>query len=147
VKLTTKTRYGTRAMLDLALHYGQGPLLSAAIAQQQNLSTKYLEQLLSQLRNAGLVRSTRGAHGGHALSRSPEQIDLRQIYEVFEGRQGLVDCVGCPQACERHDHCVTREVWSELYSACTALLERTTLADLVHRAQAKQDEPPSNYVL
>jgi Rrf2 family transcriptional regulator, cysteine metabolism repressor len=138
MKLTTKTRYGTRAMLDLSLHYNEGPISIKDIAQRQDLSQKYLERLLVALQAAGLVRAVRGAKGGYQLSRPPEQITLREIYFVLEGAAGFVDCTAHPQICNRSDMCITHEVWSEMYSACIRILESTTLSDLVQRARRKQ---------
>ena len=97
VRLTTKTRYGTRAMLYLALRYDEGPTSSKEIAVDQQLSVKYLERLLGQLLGAGLVRSVRGAQGGYMLARPPDQINLREIFGVLEGDDGLVECVVHPE--------------------------------------------------
>jgi Rrf2 family transcriptional regulator, cysteine metabolism repressor len=138
MRLTTKTRYGARAMLDLALHYGEGPATTNEIAVRQEVSAKYLEHLLTALRNVGLVRTLRGAGGGHQLSAPPEQINLRQVFEALEGHEGLVECTTNPAACQRYDECVTREVWSSMYDACMTILESTTLADLARRAGTKQ---------
>jgi Rrf2 family transcriptional regulator, cysteine metabolism repressor len=138
VKLTTKTRYGTRAMLDLSLHYDEGPISSKDIARRQDLSQKYLERLLVALQAADLVRAVRGAKGGYQLSRPPQQITLREIYAILEGGDGFVDCTSHPQLCHRSDLCITQEVWSEMYSACMRILESTTLSDLVQRAQQRQ---------
>jgi len=137
VRLTTKTRYGTRAMLHLALHYDQGPVSSKEIAADQQLSVRYLERLLSQLLGAGLVRSTRGAQGGYSLARPPEQINLGEILSVLEGDDGLVECVARPELCGRSGICVTQEVWAQMYGACTDLLRSIHLSDLAARHRAK----------
>jgi len=143
VKLGTKTRYSSRAMLDLAINYetGSGPVSTREIAEHQELSLKYLESLLAALRSAGLVRTVRGAQGGHMLTRHPAQINLREIYHVFEGTEGFVECTASPEYCSRPDGCATREVWAQMYDACMEILESTTLADLVRRAREKRDEP------
>ena len=138
MKLSTKTRYGTRAMLELALNHENGAVSVREIAARQSVSPKYLEHLLASLRSAGLVRSIRGAQGGHALTRRPDQINLREIYHVFEGKEGFVECTTSPVLCERTDGCVTREIWTELYAACMAILESTSLEDLAGRAREKQ---------
>jgi Rrf2 family protein len=138
MKLTTKTRYGTRAMLDLALHYDEGPTSIRDIAQRQELSQKYLERLLVALQAAGVVRAVRGAKGGYQLARPPEQINLREIYHIFEGTDGFVECTSKPEICQRSDLCITQEVWGEMYDASMQILEATTLADLVQRARRKQ---------
>jgi Rrf2 family cysteine metabolism transcriptional repressor len=145
MKLGTKTRYSSRAMLDLALHYDNGSRMISAreIAEHQELSTKYLETLLAILRSAGLVRSVRGTEGGYTLARPPDQINLRQIYQVFEGTDGFVECTTDPEYCNRTDGCATQEIWAEMYDACMEILESTTLENLARRAREKQDEPQS----
>ena len=136
MKLGTKTRYGTRAMLELALHYdGDTSIVSAGeIAARQQISSKYLEQLLTVLRAAGLVRSVRGTHGGHTLARPPAQINLREIYVAFEGAEGFAKCTTCPKICDRTDICITQIVWDGMYTASMEVLESTTLDDLAQRA-------------
>jgi Rrf2 family protein len=137
MKLGTRTRYGTRAMLELALHYHDGnrPVSAGEIATRQQLSTKYLEQLLVSLQAAGLVRSVRGTHGGHVLARPPAQINLREIYGVFEGADGFAACTTCPELCDRTDTCVTQAIWDRMYAASMEVLESTTLGDLAQRAR------------
>jgi Rrf2 family protein len=143
MKLGTKTRYSSRAILDLALHYDNGSTMISAreIAEHQDLSTKYLENLLATLRSAGLVRSVRGMEGGYTLARPPDQINLRQIYHVFEGTEGFVECTTDPEYCKRTDGCATQEIWAQMYDACMEILESTTLEDLARRAREKRDEP------
>ena len=108
------------------------------ISSRQQVSLKYLEHLLASLRAAGLVRSVRGAKGGHALARPPAEINLREIYHVFEGKEGFVECTTSPEFCEREDGCVTREVWAQMYDGCMEILESTTLEDLARRARDKR---------
>ena len=109
MKLSTKTRYGTRALVDLALRGEDDPASAREIAEDQELSPKYLGALLAMMRSAGLVRSARGAQGGHMLARPSDQINLRQIYETLEGSDGFVCCTGDPTACARADICTPRE--------------------------------------
>jgi Rrf2 family protein len=139
MKLGTKTRYSARAMVDLALNYedGNGVVPVKEISTRQQVSQKYLEHLLASLRWAGLVRSVRGANGGHTLTRPPDEINLREIYHVFEGEEGFVECTTSPELCDRTDGCVTREVWTQMYDACMEILESTTLEDLARRAGEK----------
>jgi Rrf2 family cysteine metabolism transcriptional repressor len=143
MKLGTKTRYSSRAMLDLALNYDSGSSMVSAreIAEHQRLSPKYLESLLAALRSAGLVRSVRGTEGGYSLARPPAQINLRQIYHVFEGTAGFVECTTNPEYCNRTDGCVTQEIWAQMYDACMEILESTTLEDLARRAREKREDP------
>ncbi|HSR34495.1 MAG TPA: Rrf2 family transcriptional regulator [Anaerolineae bacterium] len=140
MKLGTRTRYSARAMLDLALNYedGNGVVPAKEISSRQQVSPKYLETLLASLRSAGLVRSVRGAKGGHTLARPPAEINLREIFQVFEGVEGFVECTTSPERCDRTDGCVTREVWTEMYDACMEILESTTLEDLSRRAKEKR---------
>ena len=138
MKLSTKTRYGTRAMLDLALSFAEGVVSVRELAARQEISPKYLEHLLASLRSAGLVRTVRGAQGGHTLTREPSEINLRQIYEVFEGTEGLVECTTTPEVCERREGCVTQGVWADMHRACMEILESTTLQDMAQRARIKQ---------
>jgi Rrf2 family protein len=138
MRLSTRTRYGTRAMLDLALNYDEGVVSAREIAARQQLSTKYLEHLLASLRSAGLVRTVRGAQGGHTLARHPAEINLREIYNVLEGCEGFVECVTNPEVCDMTDYCGTREIWAEMDTACMEVLESTTLEDLAHRAENRE---------
>ena len=146
MKLTTKMRYGTRAMLELALHYEQGPISLKEIAERQCVSAKYLEQLFVALQSAGLVVSIRGAHGGYILSRAPNQITLRELYIVLEGGDSFVDFTANPQLCARTEICVTQEVWTQMCEASMAVLESTTLADLADRANQKRESPLMYYI-
>lgn len=140
MKLGTRTRYSARAMLDLALNYqdGEGVVTVKEISTRQQVSPKYLEHLLSSLRAAGLVRSVRGAKGGHTLCRPPAEINMRQIYHVFEGTEGFVECTTSPEICDRPDGCVTQEIWAQMYDTCMEILESTTLEDLAGRAREKR---------
>jgi Rrf2 family protein len=126
--------YGTRALLALALNYEKGVVSIREMAARQQVSPKYLEHLLASLRSAGLVRSVRGAQGGHTLTRHPDEINLRDVYHAFEGMEGFVECTTGLQVSERIDSCVTREIWSHMYAMCMEMLGSTTLGDLARRA-------------
>lgn len=147
MRLTTKTRYGARTLVHLARHQAQGPVPSAQIAAAQGLSTKYLEQILSQLRTAGLVRSVRGAQGGYVLARPASQITLRDAFQALEGDEGLVECTAHPEQCVRGEECVLREAWASLYAACLDLLAQQNLADLARRADELQASQAPMYYL
>jgi len=138
MKLSTKGRYGARAMMDLALHYGQGPILLKDIAKRQQISERYLEHLALSLKAAGLVSSTRGARGGFTLTRPPSQIRLSEIIQIMEGSIAPVECVDDPKVCSFADLCVTRDIWSEMKEAMSGVLESTTLQDLVQRQREKE---------
>ena len=135
MKLTTKGRYATRAMLDLALHRDEGAVLVRDIARRQEVSEKYLKQLLAPLKAAGLVRTIRGARGGLTLAKPPSEIKLIEIVQVMEGSMAPVECVDDAQICSRSDSCVTRQVWTEMKEATDKVLESTNLQDLVGRSR------------
>ena len=135
MKLTTKGRYATRAMLDLALHRDEGAVLVRDIARRQEVSEKYLKQLLAPLKAAGLVRTIRGARGGLTLAKPPSEIKLIEIVQVMEGSMASVECVDDAQICSRSDSCVTRQVWTEMKEATDKVLESTNLQDLVGRSR------------
>ena len=147
MKLSTRTRYGARAMLDIALNQESGPVNAREIAQHQELSPKYLEQLMSALQGAGLVRGVRGPQGGYVLTRPAGQISLREIFEALEGVNGLVGCTAHPEACERSSECATQEVWAQMYAACVGILESTTLADLMRKSEEKRVASPDMYYI
>ncbi len=137
MKLSTKGRYGMRALLDLALHQGEGLVLLKDIARRQEVSLPYLEHLIAPLIAAGLVKSTRGARGGVLLLRSPSQIKLIEIIQLLEGSIAPVDCVNDPKVCHRSGSCVTRDIWIEMKMAMSRVLDSTTLQDLVDRQRQK----------
>jgi len=147
MRLSTKTRYGARALLELALNYGQRPISLKDIADHQSLSPKYLEQVLTALQAANLVRAVRGPRGGYVLSRPPEQINIREIYEVLEGTEGFVRCTTDPKVCSRAGICVTQEVWASLYETCMKALESITLEHLARRARQKQGLTADEYYI
>ncbi len=139
MKLSTKGRYGTRAMVDLAFHYGQGPILLKDIAKRQQISEKYLEHIITSLKVAGLVKSIRGSHGGYILAKSPAQIKLSQVIKVLEGSIAPVECVDDPKVCSRAKLCVTRDIWKKIKRAIDEILESITLKDLVEREKKKEE--------
>ena len=137
MKLSTKGRYAARAMLDLAQHFGQGPILVKDISRREEISERYLEQILTPLKIAGLVRVIRGARGGFTLARLPSEIRLIEIIQIMEGSTAPVECVDDAQICSRSDLCITREVWAEMKKAIDTVLESTTLQDLLERQKKR----------
>ena len=137
MKLSTRGRYGVRALLDLALHQGEGPVLLKDIARRQEFSLAYLEHLITPLIAAGLVKSTRGARGGVFLLKSPAEIKLGEVVQLLEGSIAPVDCVNDPKICHRSASCVTRDIWIEMKRAMSQVLDSTTLQDLVERQRQK----------
>ena len=138
MRISTKGRYGTMAMLDLALHYGEGPILVKDIARRQYISERYLEHLLISLKVAGMVRSARGTRGGFALAKPPSQINLNEIIRALEGSMSPTECVDAPEAYPRAGLCVIHDLWVEVKAAIASVLESTTLQDLVERQVSKE---------
>ena len=131
MKISTRGRYGTRMMLDLAAHHDQGPTPLREIAKRQDLSVKYLEQLIIPLKAAGYIRSVRGARGGYTLARKPDKISVGQIIKVLEGGLSLVDCVEDPKICEREKNCPTRDIWLRMSQRLMEELSSLTLRDVL----------------
>ena len=138
MKLSTRAQYATRALLDLAIHQREEPVLLKDIAQRQQISLRYLEHLITPLIAAGIVLSTRGPRGGVSLAKPPEEIRLNEVVQLLEGSIAPVECVDKPGICPRSELCVTRDVWSELKKAMNGILESTTLQDLVERQKRKE---------
>ena len=142
MKLSTNCRYGIRALLEIARHYGEPPVKRKEIAHNQAISLSYLENILLTLKNHNLVDSIRGAHGGYILTRAPEEINLFEIFSALEGSLAPVSCLDNPSSCPRFDDCVTRTIWQELKTAKEQVLKKTTIQDLLNREKSfnRQEE-------
>ena len=140
MKLSTKGRYGTRLLLDLALHQGETPVPLKDVARRQQISLQYLEHLVAPLTAAGLVRTSRGPGGGVWLAKPPHQIKLSEVIAVLEGSLAPVECINNPETCTRSELCAPRDVWDELNRAMNEVLESTTLQDLAER-QIRKEQP------
>jgi Rrf2 family protein len=147
MKLSTRSRYGTRALLDIALHGKDKPVLLRDIARRQEISTMYLEHLITPLISAGIVRSIRGAKGGVWLAKPPREINLSEVVVLLEGSLAPVECIDDPKYCRRSASCVTREVWSEIKEAMNHVLESTPLQDLAERQKAKEPAAVGMYYI
>jgi len=137
VRLSTRGRYSARIMLELALRFGGGPVLLREIAKNQEISLGYLEHIMPPLKAAGLVCSSRGAHGGYTLARQPSEITLGEVVRVVEGSMALVECVVAPKICSRSDLCVTRDVWGRVSEKIAGVLNAITLEEMVKRQKEK----------
>ena len=131
MKLSTRSRYGARILVDLARNSNQGPVQIGEISKRQDISVKYLEQLIRPLKQADLVNSVRGPKGGHLLAKKPEEITLGQIVRLFEGQSELVECISNPEKCSMSDDCQVRLAWGDATSALYEKLDNTTIADLL----------------
>jgi Rrf2 family transcriptional regulator, cysteine metabolism repressor len=130
IKISTKGRYGLRALIDLALNTTGKPVLLADIASRQGISKRYLERLFTQLRSGGVIRSVRGAAGGYILNRDPEDVTVAEVVAILEGPVKPVDCILNRRICDRQTRCVTHELWEDLGATIEARLSLVTLEDL-----------------
>jgi len=137
MKLSTRGRYAPRAMLDLAVNYGKGPMSLKNIGRRQEISERYLEHIMIALQSAGLVQSTRGSRGGFSLAKLPKEIKLSQIIQAVEGSISLVACVDDPKLCNRVDACVTHEIWGKLKKAMLEVFDSVTLEDMIKMQKKK----------
>lgn len=135
MRLSTRTRYGVRAMLELAQNQNARPLQLKIVAQRQDISVKYLDQLMAILKSAGFIRGIRGAKGGYILVKAPNQIKLSDVFNCLEGPVTTVECVEDEDYCTRAADCVTRQVWTQVQEAITDVLQSITLQDLVDRTK------------
>ena len=147
MRVSTKIRYGLRAMLDIAENENKGSVLVRSIAQRQAISKKYLDNLLVSLKNAGLLRSVRGAKGGYSLAKPASKITVADIAIALEGPPNLIDCIVDPSICPRVNICPTNEFWREMSEAIQHFMEMTTLEYLMQRGMDKQTKAASMYYL
>ena len=131
MKVNTKVRYGLRAILQVADAYGGEPVPVSAISQTQDISGKYLEQVIGALRRADLVVSRKGVRGGYTLARDPKDISLWEIISALDNQTALVDCVIEPEVCDRAGDCLTRSIWTLLSQRMQEFWSSFTLADLL----------------
>ena len=142
MKLSTKGRYGVRAMVDLAVHYNQGPLPVKKIAERMEVSAKYLDHLMSSLKAAGLIRNIRKANRGYILAKPPEEIKLSEVIHALEGSLAPADCVDDSGICNRTDFCVTRDLWKKMKEAINGVLSSLTLEDMARKQKEKGNHNP-----
>jgi len=137
MKLSTRARYGTRVLLELSLHWGEGPVLLKDISQRQQIPLPYLQQLIGPLVKAGIIKTTRGARGGISLLKLPKEVRLSEVIKLLEVSIAPVACVDNPELYPRSDSCVTHDIWAEVKRAMYGVLESTTFEDLVERQKQK----------
>lgn len=134
MRVSTRSDYGLRALIELAGHYGAGPLQSSEIALRRHVPEQYLDQLLTTLRKAGFIRSVRGPSGGHELMRDPNSIHVREVIESLEGSLSPVAWLDEPAEATDHPHqCGQREIWERIRDATNEILESYSIADLLER--------------
>ncbi|NLV86175.1 MAG: Rrf2 family transcriptional regulator [Clostridiales bacterium] len=141
MKISTRGRYALRLMLELALNDGDQYLTIKSISERQGISGKYLEQIISSLNRAGYVKSCRGSQGGYKLARPAEEYTVGMIIKQIEGSLAPVACMDdLDNQCQRHNKCVTLEVWQQVYDAVNEVLDNITLADLAEKARQNQED-------
>ena len=140
MRISTRSRYGARLMLELALNYGKKPIFLRDIAKNEEISEKYLSQIIIPLKARGLVASFRGMNGGYVLAKPPSQINLREIVELLEGGLELLGCISNPSTCSRVSICATRDIWDLLGKEIAQTLNSVTLEDLVKSHNRKNEE-------
>jgi len=146
MKLSTRARYGIRALLDLSINGAKGPVPLKEIAERQEISMSYLEHLINPLVAGGVIRTVRGSKGGIILVKTPGEIKLSQIVNLLEGSTAPVDCVDSPQNCLRSEECVTREVWLQVKEAIDGVLDSITLQTLIERQKNRQKTVDMFYI-
>lgn len=135
MRISKRTRYGVRLLLELALNYERKLLSISQIAEKEEISSKFLSQIIIPLKGAGLIQSTRGAQGGYELTKSPEKITLLEVFRVLEGDCLLTECISDPDACRRSPICVAKEVWDDLSKTIETKLQSIDLDELAKRSR------------
>lgn len=143
MKFSTRGRYGVQIMVDLAQHITEGPISLKSVADRQKLSEHYLEQLVPELRKAGLVKSIRGSQGGYILAKKPEDIYIGDVIRILEGPIAPVECtneLNGLDCCEKTDFCVTREVWVKVRDSINDVVDSISLADLLKEGDKEEGQ-------
>ncbi len=137
MRLSSRGHYGLKAMLDLAQNFGEKPIPLKRVAERQNVSEHYLEQLIAMLKKAALVKSVRGAQGGYLLAREPSQVTVGDVFRAMEGPVAPLYCVSeeDPGDCDESDYCITRSVWARVRDGIVAVIDSITLEDLCREAE------------
>lgn len=136
MRVPMKVDYGVRALVELAMRYGDGPVQTAAIAYRQGIPEPYLERLMSSLNRGGFVHSRRGPQGGHLLAREPAAVNLYEVMQELDGNASPLDCLALPTDCRFADCCAQQEIWQSVEDSIQQVLQATTLAHLAERQNA-----------
>lgn len=137
MKISTKGRYALRLMLDLAINHTGSYIPLKTVAQRQEISDKYLEQIIHQLSKAGFVQSARGAQGGYRLARAPKDYTIGEILRTVEGSLAPVSCLDCSTPCDKIDSCITISLYKKIQDAIDGVVDNTTLEDMISEYRAK----------
>lgn len=147
MKISTKVRYGLRFLMDLAMHENTGNVKLKDIAHRQGISGKYLWQVVTPLKSAGLIRTVAGPGGGYQLTQSPSAVTLHDLLSILEGDGGLVDCTPASAPCERASECAARMAWAALDKALASEARSINLGDLVAKQRELESNKSLNYVI
>lgn len=147
MKISTKGRYGLRVLLDIATHQDHGPVILRDISKRQEISEKYLWQVINPMKSAGFVASARGAKGGYTLARNIDEITLLDVVTALEGPVCVVDCVDAPEGCSRSTGCVTRDVWKQVEESIKETMAGITLKKLVKDEREQESKGSLSYVI
>ena len=139
MRIPMKVDYGVRALVELALHYGEGPVQTAQIAYKQGIPEAYLDQLMTTLHKFGFVLSRRGPQGGHRLAMDPANINVGMVMKTLDGNSSPLDCLINPDDCVFSDSCAQQEVWKAVEEAVHRVVSSITLADLALRQRSLDD--------
>ncbi|CCH47308.1 RrF2 family transcriptional regulator [Pseudodesulfovibrio piezophilus] len=131
MKLSARSRYAARLLLDLAMHEADKPIRTALLSENTGITVQFIEQIIRPLKKAGLIKSVRGAAGGHILDKDPAHITLGEIVRTMEGAINIANCLECETKCERSQACRTRSVWERASRAMEQELDSITLAELL----------------
>lgn len=138
MKVSMKVDYGVRALIDLAQHYGRGSVQTSEIAARQGVPEPYLDQLLTTLRKAGLIKSRRGPQGGHVLAKDPNEMALGAVFQILEGSMPPIDCMDGSMECAMSRACVQQDVWRSVEEAAQSVLNSTTIGELALRQMRRK---------
>lgn len=136
MRIPMRVDYGVRALVELAMRYGEGPVQTSVIAYRQGIPEPYLERLMSALNKSGFVHSRRGPQGGHLLARNPDQVNLYEIMQELDGNSSPMDCLTLPTDCMFAESCAQKEIWQSVEESIQQVLESTTLDHLAERQKA-----------
>lgn len=133
MKLSTRSRYGTKMMCDIAKYSGNTPVSLREISERQEISIKYLEQLITPLKKAGFIKSVRGPKGGYLLTKRPKDISVGEIVWLLENERELTSCISNPESCSRRQECITRDIWTRATEALYNELNSISLFDMTQK--------------
>ena len=144
MKFNTKTRYGIRTMIEIAMHWNSRGVLQKDISERQEISFKYLDQIIASLKASGLIVNSSGRMSGYILSKDPEEISVYDVYKAFEHELVIIDCLTREGICKRDSLCAARDFWNDLNNIIIEYLESTKLIDLAQKQRQINDSEVAN---